>query len=267
MALQAVRALHGAGDAVCGDDPHAHPHLLRRISPACPGPKLSSSGWAKMPSKVRFCRTVGCFHGCLVLSLRSRANPCLRKVRRSLGAQRLIRSTKYTGARPVAKSSPHAIAHARLIAKKRSFCAETPFLDSLTRSRAYGAATIDPIVICARRRTELPYQQNSGMMRKQGEHMFAGLPGCAFVPRTTSYGQIGEFTACVSLAIWGRGLLYGIVGYYLGVSIVGTCKPTASGPVVWTATIAGMVVGYFLAPWLIIAPARAAQLSALRADG
>ena len=55
-------------------------------------------------------------------------------------------------------------------------------------------------------------------------------------------------------------LLYGIVGYYLGVSIVGTYQlTTASGPVVWTATIAGMVVGYFLAPWLIIAPARAAR--------
>jgi len=55
-------------------------------------------------------------------------------------------------------------------------------------------------------------------------------------------------------------LLYGIVGYYLGVSIVGTYQlTTASGPVVWTATIAGMLVGYFLAPWLIIAPARAAR--------
>ncbi len=55
-------------------------------------------------------------------------------------------------------------------------------------------------------------------------------------------------------------LLYGIVGYYLGVSIVGTYQlTTASGPVVWTATIAGMVLGYFLAPWLIIAPARAAR--------
>jgi len=55
-------------------------------------------------------------------------------------------------------------------------------------------------------------------------------------------------------------LLYGIVGYYLGVSIVGTYQLTASSVlVVWTATIAGMLVGYFLAPWLIIAPARAAR--------
>ena len=55
-------------------------------------------------------------------------------------------------------------------------------------------------------------------------------------------------------------LLYGIVGYYLGVSIVGTYQlTTASVPVVWTATIAGMLAGYFLAPWLIIAPARAAR--------
>lgn len=55
-------------------------------------------------------------------------------------------------------------------------------------------------------------------------------------------------------------LLYGIVGYYLGVSLAGTYQLTASSvPVVWTATIAGMLVGYFLAPWLIIAPARAAR--------
>ena len=52
-------------------------------------------------------------------------------------------------------------------------------------------------------------------------------------------------------------LLYGIVGYYLGVSVAGTYQlTTASIPVVWSATIAGMLLGYFLAPWLIIAPAR-----------
>ena len=55
-------------------------------------------------------------------------------------------------------------------------------------------------------------------------------------------------------------LLYGIVGYYLGVSLAGTYQLTASSvPVVWTATIVGMLAGYFLAPWLIIAPARAAR--------
>ncbi len=55
-------------------------------------------------------------------------------------------------------------------------------------------------------------------------------------------------------------LLYGIVGYYLGVSVAGTYQlTTTSIPVVWSATIAGMLLGYFLAPWLIIAPARAAR--------
>jgi uncharacterized protein YacL len=57
-------------------------------------------------------------------------------------------------------------------------------------------------------------------------------------------------------------LLYGIVGYYLGVAIAGTYRlTTASVAVVWSATIAGILLGYFLAPWLVIAPARAARSS------
>ena len=56
------------------------------------------------------------------------------------------------------------------------------------------------------------------------------------------------------------GLVYGIVGYYLGVAIAGTYElTTASVFVVWSATIAGVVLGYFLAPWLVIVPARAAR--------
>ena len=58
------------------------------------------------------------------------------------------------------------------------------------------------------------------------------------------------------------GLLYGIVGYYLGVAIAGTYELTTSSVfVVWSATIAGVVLGYFLAPWLVIAPAWAARSS------
>ncbi|MEX1021361.1 MAG: PIN domain-containing protein [Litorilinea sp.] len=57
-------------------------------------------------------------------------------------------------------------------------------------------------------------------------------------------------------------LLYGFIGYYVGVALVGTTQlTTATALPVWTAMFAGAVVGYFLAPWVIYAPARAARNS------
>ena len=54
-------------------------------------------------------------------------------------------------------------------------------------------------------------------------------------------------------------LLYGFVGYELGVALVGTYElTTASAPIVWSAMFLGAALGYLLSPWLVIAPARAA---------
>lgn len=53
-------------------------------------------------------------------------------------------------------------------------------------------------------------------------------------------------------------LLYGIVGYYLGVALAGTYSLTLYSGV---GAAAGMAFGYLLAPWLVIAPARAARSS------
>lgn len=60
-------------------------------------------------------------------------------------------------------------------------------------------------------------------------------------------------------------LLYGFIGYELGVALAGTWDLTAAtAPTIWSATIAGAVLGFALSPWLVIAPARAA-INALRA--
>lgn len=57
-------------------------------------------------------------------------------------------------------------------------------------------------------------------------------------------------------------LLYGFIGYYLGVALVGTTElNTATALPIWSAMLLGAVLGYFLAPWVIIAPARAARNS------
>lgn len=57
-------------------------------------------------------------------------------------------------------------------------------------------------------------------------------------------------------------LLYGFIGYYLGVAMVGTTSlTTATAIPIWSAMLIGAVVGYLLAPWIIIAPARAARNS------
>ena len=53
-------------------------------------------------------------------------------------------------------------------------------------------------------------------------------------------------------------LLYGIVGYYLGVALAGTYATTIYSV---AGAAAGMAFGYLLAPWLVIAPARAARNS------
>lgn len=57
-------------------------------------------------------------------------------------------------------------------------------------------------------------------------------------------------------------LLYGFVGYYLGVAMVGTYELTSgTAPIIWGAMFAGALLGYLLAPWILIAPARAARNS------
>jgi uncharacterized protein YacL len=53
-------------------------------------------------------------------------------------------------------------------------------------------------------------------------------------------------------------LLYGIVGYYLGAAFAGSYSATLYTVV---GAGAGMLFGYLLAPWLVIAPARAARNS------
>lgn len=57
-------------------------------------------------------------------------------------------------------------------------------------------------------------------------------------------------------------LLYGFVGYYLGVALAGTYELTTwTAPTIWGSMFAGALLGYLLAPWILIAPARAARNS------
>lgn len=59
-------------------------------------------------------------------------------------------------------------------------------------------------------------------------------------------------------------LLYGFVGYEIGVIVANTTQlTTANWPILWGAALAGALFGYFLSPWLVIAPAQAAR-NALR---
>ncbi len=59
-------------------------------------------------------------------------------------------------------------------------------------------------------------------------------------------------------------LVYGFVGYEIGVVITGTGElTTATAPILWGATIVGGLLGFLLSPWLVIAPAQAAR-NALR---
>jgi uncharacterized protein YacL len=59
-------------------------------------------------------------------------------------------------------------------------------------------------------------------------------------------------------------VLYGFIGYELGIALAGTVDlTTATAPIIWGATLLGGVLGFALSPWLVIAPARAAR-NALR---
>jgi uncharacterized protein YacL len=55
-------------------------------------------------------------------------------------------------------------------------------------------------------------------------------------------------------------LLYGFIGYELGIAISGTAQLTNwTAPTIWGPMFAGALLGYFLAPWIFIAPAQAAR--------
>jgi uncharacterized protein YacL len=61
-------------------------------------------------------------------------------------------------------------------------------------------------------------------------------------------------------------LLYGFIGYELGLAlayaITGTADlNTSNAPIIWGCMFGGALLGYFLAPWIIVAPARAARNS------
>jgi uncharacterized protein YacL len=57
-------------------------------------------------------------------------------------------------------------------------------------------------------------------------------------------------------------LLYGFVGYELGIALAGTSElNTVTAPLIWSATLIGAIIGYVLSPWILIAPARAARNS------
>ena len=57
-------------------------------------------------------------------------------------------------------------------------------------------------------------------------------------------------------------LVYGFIGYYLGLALAGTSQVTTwSAPTIWGSMFGGAILGYFLAPWIVIAPARAARNS------
>jgi uncharacterized protein YacL len=57
-------------------------------------------------------------------------------------------------------------------------------------------------------------------------------------------------------------LLYGFIGYELGIALAGTTQITSSNALqIWGATVIGAVIGFFLSPWLVMAPAMAARNS------
>ena len=54
-------------------------------------------------------------------------------------------------------------------------------------------------------------------------------------------------------------LVYGFIGYELGIAITGTPQLTNwTMPMIWGPMFGGALLGYFLAPWIVIAPAQAA---------
>jgi uncharacterized protein YacL len=57
-------------------------------------------------------------------------------------------------------------------------------------------------------------------------------------------------------------LLYGFIGYELGIALAGTTQLTSDNAVIIIgATLVGGAFGYFLSPWIVIAPARAVHSS------
>ena len=59
-------------------------------------------------------------------------------------------------------------------------------------------------------------------------------------------------------------ILYGFIGWEIGITLVGTTElNTSTWQIIIPATLIGAVFGFLLAPWLVIAPARAAR-NALR---
>jgi len=55
-------------------------------------------------------------------------------------------------------------------------------------------------------------------------------------------------------------LVYGFIGYELGIALTGTPHLTNwTAPLIWGPMFGGALLGYFLAPWIIIAPAQAAR--------
>lgn len=57
-------------------------------------------------------------------------------------------------------------------------------------------------------------------------------------------------------------LVYGFVGYYLGIAIAGTTQVNNQTALpIWGFMLGGALLGYLLAPWIMIAPARTARNS------
>lgn len=55
-------------------------------------------------------------------------------------------------------------------------------------------------------------------------------------------------------------LVYGFIGYELGLALTGTPQLTNwTAPTIWITMFGGALLGYFLAPWIMIAPAQAAR--------
>ena len=55
-------------------------------------------------------------------------------------------------------------------------------------------------------------------------------------------------------------ILYGFIGWEIGITIVGTAElTTETWTVIVPATLIGAAFGFVFAPWLVIAPARAAR--------
>ncbi len=55
-------------------------------------------------------------------------------------------------------------------------------------------------------------------------------------------------------------LVYGVIGYELGIALTGTAQLTNwTAPTIWGPMFGGALLGWYLAPWIVIAPAQAAR--------